>query len=91
MKVYTLLLFDSKYDSAHYCITCLRRSILAVDEFIMLYLKAASWLMYLKSRPHTSGLIRKFLFYRNRLPFVFQSCSGWTVSRHLFIILLSDQ
>ena len=62
MKVYTLLLFDSKYDSAHYCITCLRRSILAVDEFIMLYLKAASWLMYLKSRPHTSGLFISFFF-----------------------------
>ena len=42
MKVYTLLLFDSKYDPAHYCVTCLRRSILAVDEFIMLYLEAAS-------------------------------------------------
>lgn len=42
MKVYTLLLFDSKYDSVHYCVTCLRRSILAVDEFIMLYLEAAS-------------------------------------------------
>lgn len=96
MKVYSLLLFDSNDESAYYYLRSSKHSRRGRIYYAVLRgsFEISHGLCISNHVLIYQGLFVSFFFTEielNRLPFVFQSCSRWTVSRHLFIILLSDQ